>query len=225
MAHLPGNNEGHSMVITIDGPAGSGKSTVARRLAERLDFFFLATGAMYRAVAWRCLSDGVPLADIERVAAAARALRLRSEGERLLADGRDITELIRANEVSEAASVVAVIPAVREALVGLQRQTAHGRNVVSEGRDQGTVVFPDAEHKFFLIADAEERARRRWEELERQGKSVDHAEVLTQLRQRDARDEGRAIAPMKPAADAIEIDTTGLDIEEVVTLLERHIRR
>ncbi|MEX0715104.1 MAG: (d)CMP kinase [Planctomycetaceae bacterium] len=212
------------MIVTIDGPAGSGKSTAARQLAARLGFRFLDTGAMYRAVALECVTRGVPPESEEAVAAIADRVRIELPAERVLVDGRDVTEAIRSPEATAAASYVAVHPEVRRALVRLQREAAAGGNVVSEGRDQGTVVFPDAECKFFLTADAEERARRRWAEFRAQGSEVSFEELLTSIRDRDERDEQRAVAPLKPAADATVIDTSHRTIEEVLAELERVVR-
>jgi cytidylate kinase len=212
------------MIVTIDGPAGSGKSTVARRLAERLGFHFLDTGATYRCVGWRCLTDGVDLTDHAAVAATARALAIRFDSDRVFADDVDVTAAIRTPEVSEAASVVAVVPDVRRALVRLQRESVRGQDVVSEGRDQGTVVFPDAEHKFFLTADPRERARRRLQELAEQGVTLTEAEVHAQMLERDERDARRDLAPLVPAADAVVVDTTTMSLDDAVNLLERHVR-
>ncbi|MEX0704056.1 MAG: (d)CMP kinase [Planctomycetales bacterium] len=212
------------MIVTIDGPAGSGKSTAARELAARLGFRFLDTGAMYRAVAWECLARGVRPDDDEQVAAIANRLRIELPAGRVLVDGRDVTEALRTPEVTEAASLVAVHPEVRRAMVRLQRAAAAGLDVVAEGRDQGTVAFPDAECKFFLTADAEERARRRQEELREQGSDVPFEQMLAWIRERDERDEQRSVAPLKPAPDATRIDTSHRPIDEVIALLERTVR-
>ncbi|RMG36966.1 MAG: (d)CMP kinase [Planctomycetota bacterium] len=212
------------MVITIDGPAGSGKSTVARRLAERLGFDFLDTGAMYRAVALACLRRGVPPEDAEAAGGVARTIVLDNVGDRWFLDGQDVTEAIRSEEVSRAASIVAAHAGVREALVGQQRRLAEGRNLITEGRDQGTVVFPDARWKFFLTADEEERARRRYRELVARGRSIGFDEVREQLRQRDERDRRRAIGPLRPADDAIVVDTTGKSVDQVVAELLARVR-
>ncbi len=216
--------KGEGVVITIDGPAGSGKSTVARRLAARLGFDFLDTGAMYRAVALACLRRGVSPEDAEAAAAVARTMVLDNVGDRWILDGEDVTEAIRSEEVSRAASVVAAHGGVREALVTQQRRLAEGRNLVTEGRDQGTVVFPDARWKFFLTAELDERARRRHRELLARGQQITLQEVREQLRQRDERDQRRAVGPLRPAADAIIVDTTGKSIEQVVEELLSHIR-
>jgi len=192
------------MVVAIDGPVGAGKSTVARAVAERLGFTFLDTGAMYRSVA---------LAALERGEAPARiAAELEIElGERVRLDGRDVTEAIRAPEISEAASRAAEDPAVREALVAKQRELLARGDWVAEGRDIGTVVAPDAAVKVFLTADPEERARRRAGEL-----GADPRTVLREQTLRDERDAQRAHSPLAPARDAVPVDTTGLSVELVV---------
>lgn len=186
------------MLIAIDGPAGAGKSTVARAVARALGWTYLDSGAMYRAVALAAV----------RGAPAPRRIEL---GERVLSDGVDVTEAIRAPEVTARASEVAADPAVRERLVAMQRELIAGGDWVAEGRDIGTVVAPDAEVKVFLTASAEERARRR---AEQEGRPV--ADVLAEQRERDARDEQREHSPLRPADDAVELDTTGLTVDEVV---------
>jgi cytidylate kinase len=192
------------MVIAIDGPAGAGKSSVARAAAERLGFTYLDSGAMYRAVACRAQSDGADAAEV------ARTVRLEL-GDRVRLDGEDVTERIREPWVSEAASRVSSDPAVREALVAQQRCILADGDWVAEGRDIGTVVAPEAEVKVFLTAAPEERARRRAAEL-----GTDPAVVLREQAMRDERDRSREHAPLAPAADAVPVDTTGLSLDEVV---------
>ena len=211
------------MIVTIDGPAGSGKSTAARGLAQRLGFDFLDTGAMYRVVAEECLRQGVAAEDAAagRIAA---SVEIEVLAGRVLADGRDVTAAIRTPEVTHAASLVAMNAEVRRAMAEQQRRHAHGRSIVSEGRDQGTFVFPDAECKFFLVANPAERARRRQREMARHHGSVPLEDVLEQLYERDRRDETRAVAPLKPAPDAVRIDTTDLSSTEVLDRLEAEVR-
>ncbi|MET0615370.1 MAG: (d)CMP kinase [Thermoleophilaceae bacterium] len=192
------------MVVAIDGPAGAGKSTVAREAARALGFTYLDSGAMYRAVGLMANREGGPAAD--------RAAELEIElGDRVLANGEDVTDAIRTTEVAEAASRVATDPAVREALVRKQRELLAGGDWVAEGRDIGTVVAPDAEVKVFLTASPEERARRRAEEL---GTDVDT--VLRDQALRDAQDRDREHSPLKQAPGAVELDTSGLTVDEVV---------
>jgi cytidylate kinase len=212
------------MIVTIDGPAGSGKSTAARRLAERLGFDFLDTGAMYRAVALEVLSRGIDIGDVAQVVQVAHAADIEALGPVVRAGGRDVTAAIRTPEVSSAASKVAAIPEVRTELVRLQRQAAERRNVVSEGRDQGTVVFPLAECKFYLTADPNERARRRQLELAEQGETIAVEDLLRQILERDNRDQTRDTAPLRPADDAIRIDTSHLSPDEMVVCLETLVR-
>ena len=212
------------MIVTIDGPAGSGKSTAARRLAERLGFDFLDTGAMYRAVALEVLLRGIDIGDVAQVVQVAHAADIEALGPVVRAGGRDVTAAIRTPEVSSAASKVAAIPEVRTELVRLQRQAAERRNVVSEGRDQGTVVFPLAECKFYLTADPNERARRRQLELAEQGETIAVQDLLRQILERDNRDQTRVTAPLRPADDSIRIDTSHLSPEEMVVRLETLVR-
>jgi cytidylate kinase len=193
------------MVIAIDGPAGAGKSTVARALARALGFGYLNSGAMYRCVALLALAD--PEVEPARLAAAARI----ELGEHVLLDGRDVTAAIRSPEVSEKASWVAADPAVRAALVVKQRELIAGGDWVAEGRDIGTVVAPEAELKVFLTADAQERARRRALEL-----GVDPKAIHWALHARDERDATRAHSPLRPAPDAVVLDTTGMSVGEAV---------
>jgi cytidylate kinase len=213
------------VIVTIDGPAGAGKSTAARELARRLGFAFLDTGAMYRAVALAAMRGGTALDDADGLAALLRGLRLEMPAGRVLLDGEDVSGLIRTPAVSQGASQVAASAVVRLALVALQRQIAAGRDMVCEGRDQGTVVFPDAGCKFFLTADPEERLRRRARELEGKGQPVDVEELRRAQADRDRRDAERALAPMRPADDADVVDTTGLSLPEVIDLLEQKARR
>ena len=204
-------------VVAIDGPTGSGKSTVARRVADRLGYLYLDTGAMYRAVGLLATEAGVRLEDEAAVVPIAAAAGLRFGGDgRLFAGDRDVSGLIRSLEMGTAASVVSVLPGVRRLLVERQRTLGWGADIVMEGRDIGTNVFPDAEVKVFLTARPDVRAERRAEELCGKGEEVDVDEVLEALIERDRRDSEREVAPLRKAADAVEVDTSALTLNEVV---------
>ena len=207
-------------VIAIDGPAGAGKSTVARGVAQQLGFTYVDTGAMYRAVTSRTLDMGLDPADAEAIGAMAARIDVRfaREGEtlRVLADGQDVTEQIRTPAVTAAVAQVSQIPAVRQAMVRLQRELAAAGKAVLDGRDIGTVVTPDACCKIFLTASAQERARRRWLELCAKGYEPDPNQLRRDMEERDKQDSERELAPLVQASDAIAIDTTGLTIEAVV---------
>lgn len=212
------------MIVTIDGPAGTGKSTAARGLAARLGFGFLDTGAMYRAVAWSCLQRGVDFQNPSATAEVARSIELAFDGSRTLIDGRDASAEIRSGEATRGASVVAQHADVRAHLVDEQRRLADVGDFVCEGRDQGTVAFPDAGCKFFLTADPRERAARRQQELAAKGEKLAIEVLLAEQAARDERDASRAVAPLRPADDAIVIDTTAMTSSGVVDLLEQHVR-
>jgi cytidylate kinase len=213
------------MIITIDGPAGSGKSSAARSLAGRLGVEFLDTGAMYRAVALAALRAGLDLRDEQALARLVGELRLEMWPGRVLLGGEDVTAAIRAAPVTAATGPVADSPAVRRRLVQMQRDIAAGRDFVCEGRDQGTVVFPDATCKFFLVADPRERALRRQGDMAARGETVALEAVLAAQEERDRRDAARDLAPMRPAPDAVVLDSTRRTLDEVVTLMEGEVRR
>ena len=199
------------MVIAVDGPAGAGKSSVAKALAERLGLTYLDSGAMYRCVALAALERGIDPEDADAVGPLARGLEIAFDGARVILDGRDVSREIREAEVSAAASRVSVAPDVREAMVARQRALIRAADFVAEGRDIGTVVSPDAPLKVYLTATPEERARRRAAET---GESVER--VMAALRARDARDTGRQHSPLRAAEDAVVLDTTDLSVEAVV---------
>ena len=206
-------------IVAIDGPAGAGKSTVARQLARRLGFTIIDTGAIYRSVALAAQRAGISWEDDTGLARLLdTGLGLTFQGERVLLRGEDVTEAIRTPEISRGASVVSARPVVRQKLLQLQRDLGRAapRGAVLEGRDIGTVVFPDADVKFFLTASDEARAQRRHAELNEKGLSVPLPEVLSDQRRRDKDDTERAIAPLRAAADAVVVDTTGFDLEQVV---------
>jgi len=221
----------HSMpdhiVVAIDGPAGAGKSTIARRIAAALGAVYIDTGAMYRAVALLALRAGVPLDDAAALEPLALAADIRFEpgSTRVFLNGEDVTAAIREPGVSPAASKVSAIPVVRRVLVAMQRRMAAGESVVMEGRDIGTVVFPEARVKIFLDADAAVRAARRVRELEAKGQSPSAAEVEREIHERDLRDSTRADSPLVCAPDAVRVDTTGLSLEEVQRVILEIIRK
>jgi cytidylate kinase len=212
------------MIITIDGPAGAGKSSTARALAQRLGFEFLDTGAMYRAVTLAGLRAHSNLNDQAALSQLVSGLHLEMlPGGRVVLNGEDVTGLIRTPDVTAASGAVASSPVVRRWLVELQRTLARDRDFVCEGRDQGTIVFPDAFCKFFLLADPVERARRRHREMLARGESVPLEEVLAAQEARDRRDAERDIAPMVPAADAVLLDSSQLSLEQVVERMEQEV--
>jgi len=212
------------MIVTIDGPAGSGKSTAARGLAQRLGFDFLNTGAMYRAVALAVTRANIPIGDAAKIVELLGRTHLEMPNERVFLNQEDVTELISQPTISDAASRVAVVPHVRATLVGWQRQIAQGRNMVCEGRDQGSVVFPDSPCKFYLHAGLETRAARRMAELGLKGNASTPQRVLEELRIRDERDRTREVGPLIPPDDAIWVETDGLTIDQVIDRLEADVR-
>lgn len=208
-------------IVAIDGPAGAGKSTVARLVAQAVGFLYVDTGAMYRAMAWRADELRLTPDDVEPIAAMAQQSDVRLEDapggkQRVFINGVDVTDAIRTPRISNLVSPISAIPGVRARMVELQRQMGASGGVVMEGRDIQTVVFPDAEVKIFLTASPAERARRRWLELQQRGITADLAQIQRDIEERDTRDSQRDVAPLSKAADAIEVNTDGLTIEQVV---------
>jgi len=207
------------MVIAIDGPAGSGKSTTAKNVAEKLGFIHINTGAMYRGIALKCIQEDVNMEDAAQLnhLLTHTKFEFAAEGElALFMDGVDISAEITSLKVTDFVSQVSAISEVREKLVQCQRKMAEGLNVVLEGRDIGTVVFPNADHKYFLVADIHERAMRRKKEMEAKGEVVSLEELTAEILERDRKESTRKHSPLKKAEDAVEIDTTGISIEEQV---------
>jgi CMP/dCMP kinase len=216
------------LIIAIDGPVGSGKSTVARLVAQMMDYVYVDTGAMYRAVALKASRKGVALdeggaADEDGLSTLAGEthIDLRNENgqQKVLLDGEDVTAAIREREVSKGASRIAVIPGVRRVLVAEQRRAGQFGGVVMEGRDVGTIVFPDADLKIYLTASPEVRAERRWKEHQQRGDSIDLAGTLAEVKERDRRDVDRKTSPLKRAEDAVLVDSSAMEIEEVARLI------
>ena len=215
------------MIIAIDGPAGSGKSTIAKLVAKRLNYRYIDTGAMYRAVAWTAQKKGLSLTDETAMAELARSLKIEfvpgADGQSVLVDGENATAHLKNETVGKGAATVAAQKSVREVLVARQRQIGETGNVVLDGRDIGTVVFPQANKKFFFVADAEERGRRRYEELKSKNPDLDLKIIIEEIRQRDHEDCNRKISPLVRAEDALEVDTTRLSIEEVTDHVLKNI--
>ncbi len=215
------------MIIAIDGPAGSGKSSVAKILAKRLHYRHIDTGSMYRAVAWKSLGAGVDLSREEAVVKIAEDMAIElvphETGQRVRVDGEDVTAHLYNEEVGRGAAAVASLARVRDMLVAKQREIGKNGSVVMDGRDIGTVVFPEAEKKFFLEASPEERGRRRYLELKDKGKDVDLDSIVEQVKQRDYEDRNRSVSPLIPAADAIQLNTTKMDLNEVADTLLKWI--
>jgi CMP/dCMP kinase len=211
------------LIIAIDGPVGSGKSTLARRVAELMGYVYIDTGAMYRALALKALRREISLDATDQLVALAREtridLRAQDDTQRVYLDGEDVTTAIRTPEVSQAASKVAVVPGVRQVLVTEQRRAGEQGGVVMEGRDIGSVVFPDAGLKIFLTASPEVRAERRWREHQQKGDAIDLARTLEEIHERDQRDRERSTSPLVRAPDAVVVDSTAMEPEEVARLV------
>ncbi|WP_199098401.1 (d)CMP kinase [Dyella sp. ASV21] len=209
-------------VLTIDGPSGSGKGTISRRVAEQLGWRLLDSGALYRAVGYAAGAEGLDLSDAEAITRCAQTTKIRFQAvtdgsdTRVLVNGHDATDELRTETAGAAASAIASIPSVRQALVDMQLAFRKGPGLVADGRDMGTVIFPDAPYKVFLTASAAERAKRRYKQLKEKGLSVTLATLQREIEARDTRDASRTVAPLKPAADAVFIDTTGMGIDDVV---------
>ncbi|MCD4828942.1 MAG: (d)CMP kinase [Candidatus Cloacimonetes bacterium] len=216
------------LIIAIDGPASSGKSSSAKILASRLHYVYIDTGAMYRACALCSLKRNIDLNDLSALTFMLADIRIdiryAPDGNRLILNGEDVSERIREEDISRLSSQIATIGVVREKMVDLQRKLGEQGGVIMDGRDIGTVVFPHADIKFFLVADMKTRAKRRWIELEAKGLDPDLAEVEQEMIWRDKNDSNRAIAPLRRAHDAIEIDTGDLSLDDQVELLHEHIR-
>ena len=216
------------LIIAIDGPAGAGKSTVAKRLAKELGYTYMDTGAMYRAFAWRVMEQGIDLSDERKLQAVLRETTIElveNHGRpKVFLNGADVTDQIRTPELSQLASRVSTSKIVRERMVELQRAMGSQGGVVAEGRDIGTVVFPDAEVKIYLDASAQERARRRFEELRTQGSQVTMEGTVSEMEERDRRDKERDVAPLRKAEDALVIDSTDSAVDRVVERIMREIK-
>jgi cytidylate kinase len=212
------------LIVTIDGPAGAGKSTAARWLADRLDFEFLDTGALYRAVTYSAVLAELTPTDRDGLDTLLKRRVMVLDNDHVSIDGRDVSAAIRAPDVTKRVRDFAELEVVRTFLTRRSRELAEGKDIVTEGRDQGTVVFPHADVKFFMTASPEERAGRRHREFVKHGRQIDFETVLADQIERDRRDSERSLSPLRKADDAFAIDTTGLDMNEVVDELERIVR-
>ena len=212
-------------VVTIDGPGGSGKGTLSSLVAAKLGWHLLDSGALYRIVAVSAQSQGIDLADENALVAMVADLQIAFIGDKVDVNGSDLSDIIRTEETGVAASQVAALPGVRDAILALQKSFQRAPGLVADGRDMGTVVFPHSKAKIFLDASAEARADRRYKQLKNKGLSVNSRDLLEQIQERDARDRGRAVAPLKPAADALIIDSTQMSIEEVLETIMTEVSK
>jgi len=215
--------EKQQLLITIDGPAGAGKTTVSKMLADKLDYRYLDTGALYRAVAWVVHKADLQHDDDEGIGRICHSLKLDLKKDQLVANGEDITDLIRTPDITMLASAVSARPVVRKVLLSLQREVGEGAGLVAEGRDMGTVVFPQADKKFFLNASVRQRAIRRLEQYGQDGNQT-LEQIEADIQQRDENDRRRDLAPLKPADDAVRIDSTTITAEEVVEKMLSYVR-
>jgi len=206
-------------IITIDGPSGSGKGTISQRVAQQLGWHFLDSGALYRLLGLAVSRKGVELDEVDRIADIAKTMSVQFENARILLDGDDVTDTIRTETAGNNASKVAAIPQIRAALLAWQRDYAKPPGLVADGRDMGSVVFPDAELKIFLTASAEERAKRRYKQLKEKGLDVNVRNLTVEIEERDQRDMNRSVAPLVAAEGALELDSTSLSIAEVLEIV------
>ena len=207
------------MIIAVDGPAGSGKSTISKLLAKELGLVYLDTGAMYRLFTLKMLKENISFSDSDKINELLENLNINIENDRFYLDEKDVSEEIRKTDVAENVSKTAAIKEVREKMVNLQREFSKSKNVILDGRDIGTVVFPEADIKIFLVADAKERAERRFKELHEKGENISLDNIYENILKRDRLDSTRENSPLKKANDAIEVDTTGKNIEEVKNII------
>ena len=215
----------HASVVTIDGPGGSGKGTLSSLVAAKLGWHLLDSGALYRIVAVSAQSQVIDLKDESSLVTMIADLQIAFTGDKVDVDGNDLSDIIRTEETGAAASRVAALPGVRDAILSLQKSFQCAPGLVADGRDMGTVVFPQSKAKIFLDASAEARADRRYKQLKNKGLSVNLRDLLEQIQERDARDRGRAVAPLKPAADALIIDSTQMTIEEVLEVIMSEVAK
>lgn len=209
--------------IAIDGPSGAGKSTIAKLVAQKLHIEYVDTGAMYRALGLKALRDNIDMGNLSQVAELLKTTRVDIVNGRIILDGEDVTDFIRTNQVSKAASDISAIKIVREKMVKMQQDMGKSKSVIMDGRDIGTVVLKDSHNKFYLTAEDSVRAKRRYDELKAKGCETTFEDVLEQIRQRDYNDSNREVTPLRKAEDAIEIDSSNMTIEQVVNYICDHI--